>query len=282
MGCKHDYRVNYAGGDLVCTKCGRHHSGVNARRGGRGTGIAIGVVSCMVIAGIAAFVTYGLPGIGDNVEMASERVTTALEAAEPLAETVPELVDDAAAVVDDVAAIVAETVPDMVADHLPDIDGHKLLNIPSTQSPAAFAALVEEGVFQLTNAERAAVGIDPLSRSPVIDGIARDHSRDMYNFAYFSHDNLLGQDPTDRGLAAGYDCTKDYGSYYTTGLAENIWMVEGLRYNADIYETAATIVDDWMGSPGHRANILDPSYDRIGIGVFVSPGRTLHATQNFC
>ena len=44
----------------------------------------------------------------------------------------------------------------------------------------------------------------------------------MSNRNYFSHDTPEGLDPTDRGNNAGYTCRKDFGSYYTEGLGENI------------------------------------------------------------
>lgn len=42
------------------------------------------------------------------------------------------------------------------------------------------------------------------------------------------------------------------------------------------------MVDSWMNSPGHRANILNPDYDRAGIGVAVDAEEAVYATQNFC
>ena len=91
---------------------------------------------------------------------------------------------------------------------------------------------------------------------------------------YFSHDSPAGLDPTDRALAAGYPCDK--GDSY--GLAENIFNVSNTALHANI---ADEIVTGWMNSPGHRQNMLDPSFDRIGVGVTFK-GRTVYATQNFC
>ena len=92
----------------------------------------------------------------------------------------------------------------------------------------------------------------------------------------------------------GYDCRKDFGSYYTFGLAENIyqawlygqyWTQFGVVVSKDYYELeelASLVVDGWMDSPGHRDNILDSSYDREGIGIAISADEQVYVTQNFC
>ena len=107
---------------------------------------------------------------------------------------------------------------------------------------------------------------------------------------YFSHTNLRGQSPSDRGAAVGYDCCKDYGSYYTYGLAENIyqawlysqyWTRNGVIVSKDYYELeelASLVVDGWMNSPGHRENILNHSYGVEGIGIAISADEQVYVT----
>ena len=92
----------------------------------------------------------------------------------------------------------------------------------------------------------------------------------------------------------GYDCRKDYGGYYTYGLAENIyWSTLYSRYQTrngeviskDYYsmeELASLAVNWWMDSPGHRENILNGSYGVEGIGVATSEDERVYVTQNFC
>lgn len=116
----------------------------------------------------------------------------------------------------------------------------------------------------------------------------------MARLGYFDHTNLQGEDPTARGARAGYDCRHDYGSYYSYGLAENIakyylyssaTYLAGVEISRDYYtlhQLAAEIVDGWMNSPGHRANIVNPDYDRAGIEVAVDAEEAVYATQNFC
>ena len=112
---------------------------------------------------------------------------------------------------------------------------------------------------------------------------------------YFAHVNLQGQSPGDRGAQAGYGCRKDYGSYYTEGIAENIFQTSlfssytttlgGIVVSRDymtMEEIASQIVAGWMDSPGHRQNILETSYDQEGIGVVVTADEKVYVTQNFC
>ena len=91
-----------------------------------------------------------------------------------------------------------------------------------------------------------------------------------------SHD-LDGKGPTDRALAAGYDCQADLGDgRYSYGLSENIiemprvQMFRGntaIEYDRTPEEAARRMVRAWMESPGHRDNIMEAGARRIGVGV---------------
>ena len=62
-------------------------------------------------------------------------------------------------------------------------------------------------------------------------------------------------------------------------VGENIWFASG--YNpANIQRTAKEIVEDWITSPGHRENMLDPQFTHLGVGVSARQ-HTLRATQEF-
>ncbi len=153
---------------------------------------------------------------------------------------------------------------------------------------------LEALTHDLINAQRLEQGIHPLDHIEKIRVIARSHSEDMASRNFFSHDSPEGLDPSDRGQRAGYDCRKDYGSYFTYGLAENIhqgWLFDsfqssrGIRVNFDwmsLEELARSAVNGWMNSSGHRQNILDSSYDRAGIGVAIADDGKVFFTQNFC
>lgn len=147
---------------------------------------------------------------------------------------------------------------------------------------------LEQEVHRRINTERTNNGLRPLSWDSKIVQIAREHSEDMIARNFYSHDNPDGEDPTDRGNRHGYDCTKDYGSYYTYGLAENIAItpiysdVIGCGSTTSLNSLAECIVDGWMTSTGHRENILTSTYTKTGIGIAYSENDEAYSTQNFC
>ncbi|HRF48356.1 MAG TPA: CAP domain-containing protein [Anaerolineales bacterium] len=105
-------------------------------------------------------------------------------------------------------------------------------------------------VLALTNAERAKVGCPALTINNTLGIVAQAHARDMGDNDFFSHDSLNGDSPFDRMTAAGYRFSS---------AAENI---------AAGYGTPASVVAGWMGSSGHRANILNCNLTEIGIGYY--------------
>lgn len=104
-------------------------------------------------------------------------------------------------------------------------------------------------VVALTNVERTAAGLRPLSADPLLANAAQAHSDDMVARAFYSHTSPGGAQPWDRAAAAG-------STRRTIG--ENIAC--GQR-------SPAEVVLGWMNSPGHRANILKPDFTHIGIGL---------------
>jgi uncharacterized protein YkwD len=131
----------------------------------------------------------------------------------------------------------------------------------ATPTEAGFAA----EVLTLTNAERAKVGCGPLALNSKLNSAAQAHSADMATANYFSHTSQDGRTPFDRIRAAGYA----FGA-----AAENI---------AAGRTTAAGTMDQWMNSPGHKANILNCTYVELGVGY--APGVNAdyagYWTQNF-
>jgi uncharacterized YkwD family protein len=122
---------------------------------------------------------------------------------------------------------------------------------PSTTDSDILA--VEREVVRLVNVEREKQGLKPLELDSKLSSIARKKSQDMKDKNYFSH-----QSPT---YGSPFDMLKQFGvSYQTAG--ENI--AAGQR-------SAQEVVDGWMNSKGHRENILNSSFTRIGVG-YVSGG----------
>ena len=153
---------------------------------------------------------------------------------------------------------------------------------------------LEESIHMLVNEERNLESLSVLSYDDKLSDIARAHSEDMARNGYFDHVSPQNQGPTDRANSSGYTCTKTVGSFIYSGIAENIfsgWLYSSITYFGPVKikdymslnEIAAEVVDGWMGSPGHRQNILTKMYDREGIGVAVNPdNEELLVTQNFC
>lgn len=125
---------------------------------------------------------------------------------------------------------------------------------------------LELEAFRLVNDERVANGLAPLSMDLDLRAVARAHSQDMTARGYFDHTNPDGDDPFDRMAAAGIT--------YSTA-AENI------AWNQGWADPAQKAVDGWMGSSGHRANILNPALTRTGMGVSVTSGGAYYFTQVF-
>ena len=141
--------------------------------------------------------------------------------------------------------------------------------------------------------QRAESSLEPLAFDNDLVTISRRHSIEMADNDYMSHENLAGQDASDRGADVGYDCIKRYSDHYTFGLSENIhqgWLFSSVTYingvpirNWNSQEEIGLIaVSGWMNSPGHRANILTDTYDRAGVGVAVATDGKIFITQDFC
>jgi len=166
--------------------------------------------------------------------------------------------------------------------------------MPSSSSPYIISATaLEQRVHELINQQRTDMGLGALTFDPALADIARKHSEDMAAQHYFAHVNPAGQDPTSRATADGYTCRKTYGSYYTYGIAENLFQ-NNLYSSATFYNNretvynwnspeaiAQTTVAGWMNSSGHKKNILTRTFDREGIGVAIASEK-VYITENFC
>jgi len=121
---------------------------------------------------------------------------------------------------------------------------------------------LESKMLEWVNKERTSRGLRPLQWDPQLLPVARSHSQDMFQRGYFSHYTLEGKDPFDRMKAAGV-------KYYTAG------------ENLALGPTLMICHDGLMNSPGHRANILNPSYGRIAIGILDGGAYGLMISQEF-
>ncbi len=121
---------------------------------------------------------------------------------------------------------------------------------------------IELEVVRLVNEERKKAGLAPFTHSQELSRVARFKSQDMADKNYFSHNSPTYGDP--------FTMMKSFGINYRTA-GENI---------AKGYQSAQSVVNGWMNSPGHRANILNPNFGTIGVGYVVKNGTT-YWTQMF-
>jgi serralysin len=140
----------------------------------------------------------------------------------------------------------------------------------------------EQQMLALINAERALVGLQALTLNSKLNGSAETHSTWMLNTDIFSHTGVGGSDCTQRMRDAGFVFSGTWMS------GENIaWTTTGGA--SGIADEVAQLHLALMNSPGHRANILQPNFAQIGIGIEIgqfthTDGHTYTAvmiTQNF-
>ncbi|MCI5120972.1 MAG: CAP domain-containing protein [Candidatus Electrothrix sp. AUS4] len=121
-----------------------------------------------------------------------------------------------------------------------------LLKAKSTPPPMDF----EEQVVALTNQQRQAYGCAPLTMDTRLRAAAAGHSKDMAVNDFFSHTGTGNTSPFDRIYAQGYSFSR---------AGENI---------AAGYTSPESVVNAWMNSEGHRANILNCGFIHIGVGHY--------------
>ena len=121
---------------------------------------------------------------------------------------------------------------------------------------------LEAAMLTLVNAERAKAGLRALTADTETLDVSRAHSRDMFERSYFAHVTPEGRSPFDRLRAARL-------TYRAAG--ENLALARTL----DMAHTGL------MNSPGHRANILNPAFGRVGIGIVDGGRHGLMVTQTF-
>ena len=128
----------------------------------------------------------------------------------------------------------------------------------SGTAPAATNAAWEQQVIELVNRQRKANGRPPLKHEPSLTEAARWYAKDMVDDDYFGP----GHDTYDRAggrLEKVCDWGARIGAFYAgaSALGENI---------GEDYSSPQEVVTGWMGSSGHRANILNGNYWETGVG----------------
>lgn len=159
------------------------------------------------------------------------------------------------------------------------------------QSETSVAEKIQNEVIAATNAERAKLGIAPLTMNKYLQSAAVKHAKDMYERGYFSHFTPEGLSYVDRVKLSGYtdvdplacgcqqvfnvgngeEQAKERGANYVMYEAEVCSCSPKIAIGENLAKgqlTVEEVVRDWMNSPGHRRNILEPSFTELGVGIF--------------
>lgn len=159
--------------------------------------------------------------------------------------------------------------------------------------PAIDVARLEQRIHALINVERKREGLPALAWNSSLHRIARNYSRDMVARRFFSHTDPDGRSFSERYRHAGFRCAIRTGRTTTNLGGENIAYNNLYRsmtrrngrttvsWNTE-EQLAAAVVRQWMGSSGHRRNILTRHFRQEGIGVAIGKDGKVLITQNFC
>ena len=158
--------------------------------------------------------------------------------------------------------------PDPSASATPSVSP-SVTAAPSSTAPApsptrsrSRVEVLEDEVLVLVNRERSRASCPAVHRDDRLHSAARGHSVDMAEHNTMSHTGSDGSSPWQRAERAGYD----------DAIGENV---------AYGYRTPAAVMDGWMGSSGHRANILNCAARALGVGLAYSRSGTPYWTQLF-
>ncbi len=125
---------------------------------------------------------------------------------------------------------------------------------------------VEAEMIRAVNDVRAEHGLGRLAEAPELTVVARLHSEDMAARGDLGHVNDEGLGPSERVNVAGIVFDK---------LGENLGLNRGHR------EPVAQAVEQWLGSRGHRKTMLDPKFEKTGVGAAMSDDGAFYFTQLF-
>jgi uncharacterized protein YkwD len=141
-------------------------------------------------------------------------------------------------------------------------ESEETVDLPFKYNKAVARPTLEVAMLDMINKERIKAGVKPLKMDPALVPLARTQSNDMFRRGYFSHVNPEGKDPFQR--------MKD-SSIQFIAAGENLALAQ----------TVEIAHRNLMNSPGHRANILNPAYGRVGIGIMDGGFYGLMVSQEF-
>lgn len=120
----------------------------------------------------------------------------------------------------------------------------------------------EQRVLELINAERQKAGLAPVAYNGTLDNAAEKHAAHMASVRKMAHDGIGNGDPGARARAEGW--RKAWGENVATGQT-----------------SPEQVVREWMNSPTHRRNILDPNFRNMGVGLTMGADGRSYWAQEF-
>ncbi|MFO0808694.1 MAG: FG-GAP-like repeat-containing protein [Gemmataceae bacterium] len=156
-------------------------------------------------------------------------------------------------------------------DSFADTQGTNTTNQGSPNVTASNSAL-EQQIVTLVNQQRAAAGLPALTVNVKLNAAAFQHSTDMAGMSYVVGTSAAMQHTLSGSTLPTLVSRADYAGYDYMALGENI---------AYGYSDANSVMNAWMNSAGHRANILNTAYTEIGVSVQAGVNGTLYFTQEF-
>ncbi len=153
------------------------------------------------------------------------------------------------------------TTPDNNQNNNGSVNVSGLPTLPTNYS-TTIQSSAEQKILELMNEKRVAAGLKPLTMDNTLLDVARYKSNHMIQYNYFSHTNPDGTNWTNWLKTLGYKYT---------ATAENI------AYNS--YDPVE-LFNQWWNSSGHRQNMMNPNYTKVGIGVLQGNGKYM-GTQTF-
>jgi uncharacterized protein YkwD len=140
-------------------------------------------------------------------------------------------------------------------------DQYVAKSLSTTSTAKAEDEKFEQRVLELINQERARAGLAPVSYNGALDNAAEKHAQHMSIVGKMAHEGIGDGDPGERIRAEGW--RKAWGENVATGQT-----------------SPEQVVREWMNSPDHRRNILDPNFRTMGVGyVTAGNGRSYWAQE---
>lgn len=152
-------------------------------------------------------------------------------------------------------------------------------DVNRNQDASINVLLAEAKIVAATNTVRSKHDAKPVSTNSLLQSAARNHSIDMLKRDYFNHTTPDGETTRNRINTVKPNCR-----VIGENLAINYWNRNVIDQNEITTEQdlADVVVSQWMKSTGHKKNILDDSWNEIGVGIAITDSGKIYITQKFC